>query len=698
MNQNRLKSGGKTGINWTFIVCITGIFTLLLAYVQTHRTEVTEAVMMAGWLPGSIVRLVINLPTSIVRGLPDVFTVGALIVISGGIGHATARGISRLFPFDIDALSRTEQLAIYTLTGFGLTSIGALVLGLLGLFNPLALWLFLAVCAALTFRSLLSWIRLVLSAVHFKQWTALDILVAVVIGLFLALILPQAVSPPVAWDALTYHLVAPQRYLSEGRIAVQPDNPYLGFSQAMETLYGVVISPFGRDTAAALLHGFTGVIGLAALAALVNRTAGRTPARIAVLLLAGSYSIWALHGLPYVDLALFALAVCIMSALIAWRDHGGDGWLVLLGMLGGVALGVKYSSVLFLVAALIAAVWWSPRTFIRTALLVGIPATLLFAPWMLRGLLLWHNPVYPFVFGGVSWDAMRSASLSTSGLGMIYRGEVWQVPLLPLSATIFGMDSVFEFDFTTGPLLLIAPAFLLVSRKGIPERARTLTQAALILAAVMTAAWMVMAATTRIGAQTRLVIMVLPAFAAAGGIAIGALNATPKHRPIFRVAVIGVVFGVLLSLLLVNAKTATSPANEYITGGDRDAYLDARLGSYRAAMRRLGDLPDRSRVLILLDPRGYYCPPHIACSADLIFDLWGRPIKQGATPDAVMAGFAENYDYLLLNLPALTEWKVNFDEFGTENALLPAALDAWTTPVWSVGETYTLYAWDETGS
>lgn len=695
MGQNRPASGGRAGINWTFIVCVTGIFTLLAAYTQTHRTEVLEAAQMAGRLPDSIIRLLLHLPASIARGLPDIATVGALILVSGGVGHAAARGINRFAPFSIDMLSRTEQITIYTLTGMGLTAIGGLALGMIGLFNPLALWLFLAVCAVLTGHSLLSRGKLALSPANFKQWTAIDIATAAIVALFLAFMLPQTLSPPVAWDALTYHLVAPQRYLSEGRIAVQPDNPYLGFSQAIETLYGVVISPFGRDTAAALLHGAMGTMGLAALAALVSRTAGRTAARTAVLLLAGSYSIWALHGVPYVDLVLFALAVGMMSVLVAWREQGEDGWLVLLGALGGVALGVKYSSGLFLVATLITALWWSPRQFIRTGLLVGLPAALLFAPWMLRGLLLWHNPVYPFVFGGVSWDTMRSASLSTSGLGMIYRGEVWQVPLLPLAATIFGMDGVFEFDFTVGPLLLIAPVLLLVSRRTIPERGRTLTQAALILAAVMTAAWMVMAATTRIGAQTRLVIMVLPAFATAGGVAIGALNATPRNRPVFRAAVMGVAVGVLLSLLLVNAHTATSPANDYVTGGDRDAYLDARLGSYRAAMRRLGDLPDGSRVLMLLDPRGYYCPPHLVCSADLIFDLWGRPVKQGASPDAVMTGFAENYDYVLLNLPALTEWKVNFDEFGTENTRLPAALDAWTTPVWSVGETYTLYAWTE---
>jgi hypothetical protein len=407
MGQNRLVSGGKTGINWTFIVCITGIFTLLAAYLQTHRTEVAEAVLMAGWLPASAVRLILHLPASIARSLPDIITVGALILISGGTGHAAARRINRLMPFDIEVLSRTEQIAIYTMTGIGLIAIGGLALGMIGLFNPLALWLFLAVCAALTTRSLLSWIKLALSPANFKQWTALDILIAAVIGLFLAFMLPQAVSPPVGWDALTYHLVAPQRYLNEGRIAVQPDNPYLGFSQAIETLYGVVISPFGRDTAAALLHGSIGGLGLAALAALVNRTAGRTPARITVLLLAGAYSFWLLHGIPYVDLALFTLAVCMMSALVAWREHGGDGWLVLLGTLGGVALGVKYSSGLFLVASLITALWWSPRLFIRTALLVGIPAALLFAPWMLRGLLLWHNPVYPFIFGGVAWDAAR---------------------------------------------------------------------------------------------------------------------------------------------------------------------------------------------------------------------------------------------------------------------------------------------------
>src|SRR5690606_5223187 len=110
--------------------------------------EIAEAALMAGRLPDSIMRLILRVPSGIVRGLPDMATVGALIMISGGVGHAAVRGMNRLAPFSIDVLSRTEQIAIYTLTGIGLTAIGGLVLGMIGLFNPLALWLFLAVCAA----------------------------------------------------------------------------------------------------------------------------------------------------------------------------------------------------------------------------------------------------------------------------------------------------------------------------------------------------------------------------------------------------------------------------------------------------------------------------------------------------------------------------------------------------------------------
>lgn len=121
-------------------------------------------------------------------------------------------------------------------------------------------------------------------------------------GVLLIAALIMALAPPFRWDGMTYHLIAPARYLHDGRILTHADNFYLGLSQMFEMLYTLALALFGRDAAAAPIHWGIGVLGMIGVAGLVRRYAGKASAWLALLLLfnalqpgrcsAGHTSIW----------------------------------------------------------------------------------------------------------------------------------------------------------------------------------------------------------------------------------------------------------------------------------------------------------------------------------------------------------------------------------------------------------------------
>ena len=73
----------------------------------------------------------------------------------------------------------------------------------------------------------------------------------------------------------------------------------------------------------------------------------------------------------------------------------------------------------------------------------ALAALLVFAPWLVRNALYYDNPVYPFVFESAEMDAIRQDWYSQPRSGLIYGANAWQIPLMPLLATIAGsVDAV----------------------------------------------------------------------------------------------------------------------------------------------------------------------------------------------------------------------------------------------------------------
>jgi hypothetical protein len=167
-----------------------------------------------------------------------------------------------------------------------------------------------------------------------------------------------------------------------------------------------------------------------------------------------------------------------------------------------------------------------------------------------------------------------------------------------------------------------------------------------------------------------------------------------REHPLRKIAALAVGIALAMSLLGIVGLVGSTAVFALHQSGDREAYINHNLGVHIRAMGQLATLPEGSRVRVLFDPMGYYCPLGIACSADLLFDQWGRPLKLGASPDAVMEGWQADTDYVLLFNAGYAYWKGSDVQYRAENALLPEALGRWMLPVWEdeIGA-YTLYVW-----
>jgi hypothetical protein len=221
-----------------------------------------------------------------------------------------------------------------------------------------------------------------------------------VFGEIAATVYGQAYLPPLANDALTYHVPAAVSWLQSGRIGLyqtwfyNPANTYspLGGSMFMAWL----LAPIGNDALArfaqapALLFVFVGMIQLC-------RALGANVV-VAALIATG-----AVLSRPFVSQAILAkddlfVAAFFLAALVGLARAGKPDRLVPWRI--GIALGLLFSSKY--------TVWLSAPLFL---LLIDVPirarwrlgtwsmaigsAVAIAAPWYVRNALLTSNPLYP---------------------------------------------------------------------------------------------------------------------------------------------------------------------------------------------------------------------------------------------------------------------------------------------------------------
>lgn len=631
----------------------------------------------------------------------DVTTVGALTIVAGAIGRAGARSLAARTRVDILLLSRAERLALDAALGLGIISSAALLVGLAGGFRAIVFWPLLGLAAFLLRGALRAWLGDCASLAG-ALWRDIRSqppwlrALAAMSAILLALALLHALAPPYAWDGLTYHLVQPKLDLAAGRVLPALDNFYIGFPKLTETLFAVTMSLFGRDTAAAPVHFVYGFLGLLAIGGLARRISGRETGWLAAFLLLGSYEIWLLMGWPYVEMTVLAYGVLAVSVATLWREREQAGWLVFIGLLCGFALGAKYTSGLLIAGLGLYLLVYRPRAALRNGAIFGLSVAIAFAPWMLRGLLHYGNPVYPYFFDGLNWDSERAEMFNQAGRGLLSRGEAWLLIALPITATIFGLSESDVFAFVPGPWLLTLPLLLPLVWRWLTERERAFALGGVLLLMPIYGFWIVAAAFTGIGMQTRLMIALVPLSALLGALVVVAIGRWPQ-KPINLHFILRALIVITFAVNLVDVvyrMTSRGVIDVMTAVTSREDYLFLQLVTLPHTLEQLSALPEGTRVRFMWEPRYYHCPAHIDCDPDELFDHWSRAVRDAGSPEAAFAAFrAAGDDYLLF-------FRLGHQSFPTYrpeiDALFPEAVEAALTPVWTTPDgRYTLYAFDQ---
>ena len=293
-------------------IILVFVAALLVAYYAIHKPLTPESLTNLSASVGALVEAGIDpalMATHLLGAALDMATVLVLLAICGGVGRFILR---RVWAGVVLTETRLGDAALAVLLGAGVVSALTLGAALAGWINAVVLWSGLLILAALTWRHVVTWLRDMgtlwqIAVGHAEngragngrhEWRPYRLFIAFFLGTSLLL----ALAPPYSWDSMVYHLVGPQRYLDSGRMLAYTDNFYLGFPKALEMLFAVSMSAFGRDIPPALVHWAFGIFALILTAACVRKVADVRAALTAVyallplLLLAGHWRLLRTHA------------------------------------------------------------------------------------------------------------------------------------------------------------------------------------------------------------------------------------------------------------------------------------------------------------------------------------------------------------------------------------------------------------------
>lgn len=628
--------------------------------------------------------------------LRDFAAAAAVLWLGGAVG-------TLLMP-DLPRSTSLTRDALRALIGLGVLSPIVLIVGLLGMIpTPLLAWAVILSLLLLLRKYAWNWLEEIRDSValtfsytpdSFTLWLRRGVIA------LLGLALIAALAPPSGWDSLVYHLAGPQRYISIGRIDAFPENHFLGFPQLAEMLY-LWVMVLARPQAAALLHaGFGGLILLTALG-ITRRLRHPSAGWLTIVILLVGLTFWGEFSWSYNDLATTAYitgaAALLLNALEVGRSQR-DSFYLWVGLLTGMAMGTKYTAVGATLGIAVMVVWITRQdgvaSIIRALAVVTGAALIAFAPWLIKNLILYANPIAPFGPGTIAFDKLDQWYYLRPGSGL----SLPTLLIVPLQATVFGHEGSSPYQASIGPLLIGLLPLPLIGWKRRPEQDRHTIALLTMLIVPAYLVWIVGAGITMFTAQPRLIYQIFPALALIGALGLDGLVAVPRAADYGRL-----LRGLVLVMLAITVGGAVielariNPLPVALGLEDEDIYLSNRLGTHYVAMQQVASLPETSKVLTLWEPRTLYCKNR--CIPDSMIDQWWHDREVYGDPLAILGHWRDQgYTHVLIfeaGMRFLYEHEP-YDPMGDEDIdaidnLRPHMHKLWQDPVGS----YTLYALDE---
>jgi hypothetical protein len=404
------------------------------------------------------------------------------------------------------------------------------------------------------------------------EWRTLWQRWPVVFGVALTLpILLLPLYPPTQWDAIEWHLASAKLYLEQHALVFAPYLRYPVFPQTNQMLFAGALL-FFDDLFAQLIELLLFATLAASVLAFGKRyLSARAGWWAAALLLSSPIVIWA-GVVAYVDVGLMLYIFVGGYAFWNWVTARERDWLVMTGVILGLAVSVKYPALFFvLLFGAVALLKGRGGERITAPLIIGGISLLVAGPWLARNFYYTRNPVFPYyyeifapLFGYGEWSREYIGDLlanpPTRGVGRSLKG------LLSLPWQLTFNVGAFESEAGISRLYI-----LLLPLAAVVAIWRRSTRWLLVLAASYTLFWW---GTYQI---LRYLLPALPFFCLAAG---DALNVICRRLPAKRWSTaLGVV-------LLIWPGWGYAVRRVYWSGpppsniGARDLYLSTQLPSY----------------------------------------------------------------------------------------------------------------------
>lgn len=694
-----------------------------------HRKQLWIAALIVLWIAGVIaIYYVVHKPWSGEQAAAlfhigrDLLIALVLVSLAGGLGRKL---LSLPFQsFLLGSLEPMERLTICAALGLGTLSLGVLFVGLAGGLN---IWIALSallVGIALLHRQIAAWARDLRSLAGNGPMNNLEKIAGGFVLLLIILNLTRALAPPLKWDSLVYHLQIPQAYLAQGRIFFYPENFYAGFSQISELLFTWVMS-LGSATTAATLGWLVGILALLGVEGFSRRLLCKGSSRVhwlAPAILLTGYSVSQAMNWAYLELWTLLFGIAMWIILDYYCQDGRRTWLIYASILLGFTIGVKYTAILLVPIAGIfllpllrdgnlvnestvstildpinryQKVGW--RRWFTDMLIFSSIAGLVVLPWLVKNLILADNPFYPFLTTSDTFNPWRQTFHSSP----FPPRSLWRDVLLPIEAVFFGLEGAVvvgypEYGASLGPLMLALIPGLLVSW-SIWNSKQKLSLKRLLGASVCF--WVLWGAASHVADELMYPRQWFGVYGALSLLAVAGSQALSAIR-IFTVRlgrVVSVLVILAISLAGLNEVldfSRVNPLPVVLGNQSEEDYLQNKLGWYAVAIEATNKLPEDSRILMLWEPRTFYCR-HV-CFPDGKLNNWWYLFQAGIDSTGIAQILTlKGVTHVLVNDKGL-EWITRNEK--SANLERWIELDEFTGLhlhfIQSFGESYSLYSFE----
>jgi len=295
-----------------------------------------------------------------------------------------------------------------------------MILGLLHLLTPLALWLVILVPFALSVFPALKLVEEMKG--RWARWSSEfhltgDRIVLIALGILALLDLINAGNAAVGWDAAVHHYAFPKALLRSGALIDVPGIPFSYYPSLMEMLFTLGLGIAGVFFAGALTWLFLFPLAGAMLA--LGRSLGSARAGLwALILLLGAPLAFEMPFSGVVDLPYFTYCALALAVLLESRHAPTWPRLVLVAILIGCACATKHLALLFLAAFFPIVIWVAGSRSrsvgygLAAAVVIAIVAILVPLPWYFRSYTATGDPLYPFLSNILKLAGTHAASFS----------------------------------------------------------------------------------------------------------------------------------------------------------------------------------------------------------------------------------------------------------------------------------------------